>query len=177
MKAMNYLISVCLIVAFSCNQIQDLAVHTEYAKGTDFKQFKSYKFMEELSYSDKSDNYSSENIRSMEIAIHDRMKAKGLEETETPDLLVNIYVVDQHKAKAITNTSYRGQKYGGLTHVDTYIKEYDQGTLVIDLVDADNNKLVWQGVAKGIIDENQANAQATINEAVAAVLANYPPSS
>ena len=54
----------------------------------------------------------------------------------------------------------------------------EEGTLVIDLIDASNNSMVWQGVgsqrlSSGAPDPEQAREkiQMTVNE----ILANYPP--
>lgn len=164
-----------VLLVTGCNSIANLKTTTEFDKNANFKSFDDYKFMAEVSYSDTFDNYSSENKRTFENAIHKALKSKGLEETETPDLFVNFFVVDEHKSESITETSYRPQQYGGMTHLDTYIKEYDQGTLVIDLIDSANKKLVWRGLATGVITGKQKDMEKTINEAVKAVMAKFPP--
>lgn len=164
-----------LMVLVSCNAIGNLKTAAEFDKNANFKSFNDYKFMGELSYSDSYDNYSSENKRTFENAIHKELRAKGLQETETPDLFVNFFVVDEHKSESITQTSYREQQYGGMTHLDTYIKEYEQGTIIVDLVDAQSKKLVWRGIGTGVITGKQQDMEKTIGEAVKAVLAKYPP--
>lgn len=173
-----YLIGVivpAILLAVSCHSIANLKTATEFDKTANFKSYDSYKFQNELSYSDSHDNYSSENQRTFENVIHGQLKKKGLEETETPDLLVNFFVVDTHESKSITHTSYRGQHYGGMTHLDTYIKEYQQGTLVIDMVDSSSKKLVWRGLATGVITGKQKDMHKTINEAVKAIVSKFPP--
>ena len=163
------------LLVTGCNSIANLKTATEYDKSVNFADYGSYKFLNEGSYSDTFDNYSSENKRTIENAIHKRLKRKGLEETEIADLHVNFFVIDTHESKSITNTSYRNQKYGGMTHLDTYIKEYEQGTLIVDFVDVKSKKLVWRGVATGVITGKQKDMEKTINEAVNAVLSQYPP--
>ncbi len=179
MKTRNiYLIGILLptlLILGSCNSIKNLKTAVEYDKQANFSTYESYKFDKELSYSDTHDNYSSQNQRTFENAIHDQLKKKGLEETETPNLHVNFFVVDTQESQSITHTSYRNQRYGGMAHVDTYIKEYELGTLVIDLVDVSANKLVWRGLANGIITGKQDDMEKTINEAVKAILSKYPP--
>ncbi|MGI9550756.1 MAG: DUF4136 domain-containing protein [Aurantibacter sp.] len=163
------------IVMVGCNSIRNLKTTAEFDKDANFKAFDDYKFMAELSYSDNYDNHSTENKRTFENAIHNELRAKGLQETETPDLFVNFFVVDENKSESITETSYRNQQYGGMVHLDTYIKEYEQGTIVVDLVDASSKKLVWRGIGTGIITGKQQDMAKTIGEAVRAVLAHYPP--
>ncbi|WP_343485549.1 DUF4136 domain-containing protein [Allomuricauda sp. d1] len=178
MKRAIYLVSIILpvfLVLASCNSIKNLKTAVEYDKQANFASYNSYKFDKELSYSDTHDNYSSENQRTFENAIHDQLRRKGLEETETPNLYVNFFVVDTQESKSITHTSYRSQRYGGMSHVDTYIKNYELGTLVIDLIDVSSKKLVWRGLANGVITGKQKDMQRTINEAVRAILSKYPP--
>ena len=174
----TYLVRVVLpafLVMASCNSIKNLKTAVEYDQQANFNSYASYKFDKELSYSDTHDNYSSQNQRTFENAIHDQLQKKGLEETETPNLQVNFFVVDTQESKSITHTSYRNQRYGGMAHVDTYIKEYELGTLVIDLVDVSNKKLVWRGLANGVITGKQQDMDKTIKEAVRAILSKYPP--
>jgi hypothetical protein len=54
---------------------------------------------------------------------------------------------------------------------------YDAGTLLIDLVDARTNRLVWRGWAEGSVDgviDNQEWMEARIDEAVTRILERLP---
>ncbi|UJH66591.1 DUF4136 domain-containing protein [Allomuricauda sp. SCSIO 65647] len=164
-----------LLLMVSCNSIKNLQTVVEYDKEANFNSYSSYKFLNEVSVSDTHDNYSTENKRTFENSIHEQLKNKGLEETETPDLYINFFVLDSHESKSITRTTYRDQQYGGMTHLDTYIKEYEQGTLIIDIVDASTKNLVWRGLATGVITGKQEDMQKTIDEAVRAIVSKYPP--
>ena len=164
-----------LSILAGCNSIKNLKTAVEYDREASFDSYSAYKFMNEISVSDTHDNYSTENKRNLENAIHAELKRKGLEETETPDLYINFFVLDSHESKSITRTSYRNQQYGGMTHLDTYIKEYEQGTLIIDIVDASTKNLVWRGLATGVITGEQKDMQKTIKEAVGAIVSEYPP--
>jgi len=55
--------------------------------------------------------------------------------------------------------------------------EYEQGTLVLDVVDTSMNRLVWRGWAQNSIKQplgNEARLERQINEAVARVFAHFP---
>ena len=174
LKHLGGLISICLLL-ISCNTISNLKTATEYDEKAEFGVFEDYKFMTEVSISDTRDNHSTENKRTFENAIHQELSRKGLQETESPDLFVNFFVVDEQKSESITQTSYRDQQYGGMTHLDTYIKNYEQGTLIIDLVSVKTKQLVWRGIGTGVITGKQKDMEKTISEAVKAVLSEYPP--
>lgn len=163
-----------LFLVISCGPIKNLKTEVKSNEQTNFNAYRSYKFADELTYSEVYDNYSTENHRSLENAIHTQLKRKGLKETETPDLLVNFFVIDTKETKAITRATHRSRKYGGLTHLDTYLQNYEQGTLVVDIVDADKNELVWRGAATGVITGRQKDMPATIRKATRAILSKYP---
>jgi hypothetical protein len=63
---------------------------------------------------------------------------------------------------------------GGMS--TTRYQEYDylDGTLVVDVFDAESKKLVWQGVASGTINENTKNREDRINRVAAAIMDQYP---
>ena len=54
---------------------------------------------------------------------------------------------------------------------------YEQGTLVVDIVDAHSNKVVWRGWAQdsveGVID-NQDRMERQLDEAVTRMLEQFP---
>ena len=60
---------------------------------------------------------------------------------------------------------------------DGYVENYDQGTLVLDIVDGRSNELVWRGTAQARIDPSNSpeERQRRINEAVRKILDRFPP--
>ena len=57
----------------------------------------------------------------------------------------------------------------------TWTSEYNRGSLVIDIVDAKTNKLVWQGVGSGINVDSPKSKQNKSPAIVTEMMANYPP--
>jgi hypothetical protein len=57
------------------------------------------------------------------------------------------------------------------------VQEYEEGTLVLDFVDADTKGLVWRGVATDALDAHATpeDRGKQIQEAVTKILAKYPP--
>jgi uncharacterized protein DUF4136 len=52
---------------------------------------------------------------------------------------------------------------------------YKQGTLAIDLIDANRNTLVWQGIAQGRLDaKRMQNATSTIDKVVGEIFTKFP---
>jgi Domain of unknown function (DUF4136) len=58
--------------------------------------------------------------------------------------------------------------------VDVY--QYREGTLIIDLMDAKNNNLIWRGWGTSVLNSNDIDlTEAEISEAVYKILKEFPP--
>lgn len=117
-------------------------------------------------------------------AVEQQLTAKGLTKDSgaKPDLLVAYHVAVRGK-QGVTTVSdaswyqpgwgYRGGGGGG----PTYARDYEEGTLILDLLDASNRQLVWRGSAQAEVKENISpeKRQERINEAVRRILEQFPP--
>ena len=54
------------------------------------------------------------------------------------------------------------------------VRQYDEGTLVIDVVDANTKSLVWRGVASGEVARGGSSGQ-RLEQAVQKMFARFPP--
>ena len=127
------------------------------------------------------------NVDRIINAIKGELTKKGLTETShNPDLMVNAITILKDKQEVTATTNYYGYGgyyrpygyYGGMggsgyTTVSTY--EYKDGSLIIDMVDAKTNKMVWEGIGNKDIDKAPKNPDEAIRNAVASILAGYPP--
>ncbi len=117
--------------------------------------------------------------------------ARGYKKVETganPDFLIGWHGAIHNALKAETVDDYYGYPWGGpftdpfyaggaVTLPETYLREYEQGSLILDVVDPESKQLVWRGTAQAELDEN-ANAekqQKKLDEAVTDLLKHFPP--
>jgi hypothetical protein len=73
----------------------------------------------------------------------------------------------------------RGYYYGGPYYRGgVYSYYYQEGTLVLDFIDAESKKLIWRGTAKAYLEKEQTPEELDkiVNEAVEKILMNFPPS-
>ena len=73
----------------------------------------------------------------------------------------------------------RGYRWGfGLTRAYTNVREYDVGSIVLDVSSAGNQELIWRGAVQARINEAGTPEERTerVNRAVDAILAKFPPS-
>jgi hypothetical protein len=110
------------------------------------------------------------------------MEARGFQRHENPDLLVNFHVQRQEKLQ-VTDTGYTGYYgyrggyygWGAGINTSTYVDSYTEGTLNIDVVEAAEHKLLWEGIAVGRISERtQNNLQPTVDAVVKQVFERFP---
>ena len=79
---------------------------------------------------------------------------------------------------------YRGWHRGGYTTVmyDPYgpyprLTYYEEGTLIIDVIDTKSDDLAWRGIARGILKDydSTADLHKELDEIVAKILVQFPP--
>ena len=154
----------------SCSPFQ---VKSDYAETANFGNYHTYKLrIDDLTLNDiDKDRVLNE--------VSKQLQMKGLTVSDSPDLIVNLKA-NHKKIQDIQGSPYGmygGFGYGGFGFgmSRTFSSNYNEGSLVIDLVDAQTQKLIWQGVGSGISVDSPKTKQKQIPEIVAAIMANYPP--
>ena len=150
----------------------------------DFNSYRSFGFYSPLAAEDKG--YSTPASQAMRAAARREMEARGYVYDESaPDLLVNINAFITERTDVIDYPymgygyyGYRGGYYGypgPFWGGDTYVRNYKEGTLNIDLVDARGKNLVWEGIAVGRLSNMKSvDRTARINTTIAEIFAYYP---
>ncbi len=166
------LLSTTILTIFILSSCVSVNVKTDYDSHTDFSKYKTFAFYKKGI--DKS-KVSDIDKRRILRAIESELKAKGMTLSDKPDLLVSIFAKSE-KHININNNNYWYPSYYGPYWVNNYTN-YTQGTLFIDLIDAKNKTLLWQGVGKGALNTSGKveKKEARINEFVAEILAKFPP--
>jgi len=186
MKNLYYLGSLVLfLIIGSCSSVN---VYSDYDKGTDFSNFKTYAF-----YKKGIDKVEISDLDKKRIlrAIEKELKGKGMVPSNNPDLLVNIFTKTREKIDVYNNNYYGwypwyygygyGYGYGpygpGYGFGYTNVSSSTEGTLFIDLIDARKKELTWQGIGVGILSyyKNIDKKEARINEFVTNIMMQYPP--
>jgi hypothetical protein len=111
-------------------------------------------------------------------AIDEQLRARGLEPTATgmADLRVRWSASTAQRAYAGDRGTAAGRPRGAGCG-DCGIDVFDEGTLVIDLVDAQTDRLLWRGWATAAIDgivADQPRMERRLHEAVVRLLQRLP---
>jgi hypothetical protein len=113
-------------------------------------------------------------------AVERELAARGFRQVEdvTPDFFVAYHLSIEQKLDVYTvNRGYYGAYGYYMGWPETEVRQYDEGTLVIDVADARDKEVVWRGLAVGRVRQQATPEQRTqaVNDAVAAILAKFPP--
>lgn len=159
-------------------------VRTDYDPSADFSRYRTWGFykpiaMEESGYSSWISDRIKDDVRR-------EMEARGYRYVESdPDLQVNFQGIVREKTDvwSVPRTdyqyfySYRRRAYFAMPfwYDDTQVHQYTEGTLTVDLVDAERNRMVWTGAAIGRVTKRTPQERlAEVDTAIASIFAQYP---
>jgi hypothetical protein len=116
-------------------------------------------------------------------SVETELQAKGfaMETKADPDFLVTYYPIVKNRKVRTTVRSGWGWGYrpfyGGGGVATSSVRNYKEGTIVIEIVDFKTNQLIWQGAAAGALTDlkNPEDANDVVPKAVRDILAKFPP--
>lgn len=116
--------------------------------------------------------------RRIRRAVEEELIAKGFTKAEgTGDFMVAYHVGSADKI-SITDWGYGyGGPYWGGYGRDIDVYQYQQGTLILDLIDTNAKELVWRGTATKPLDDRPTpeSIDRTVNTVVGTLLKRFPP--
>lgn len=141
----------------------------------DFSKYNTYSFSEQsLDYKRLIDG------ERLLMAIEKEMSKHGFTKSDDPDILIDLYVKLEQKSATVVppdTPSPWARGYGvGFKVTEVTTENYDEGTLVISVLDIRQQKIVWQGRAKKTIKEKALPKakKKRIDKAVALIFESYP---
>ncbi|WP_339715896.1 DUF4136 domain-containing protein [uncultured Kriegella sp.] len=178
MRRIKILVLPVLAMVFmaSCTSVRVLS---DYDREANFTTYKSYAF-----YKTGIDKAQISDLDKKRIlkAIDAELSSRGFVKSENPDILISIFTKEKEQVDIYNNywggfgwgwnPYYWGPGWGG-----NNVSTRTEGSLYIDLIDAKNKELVWQGKGVGNLGniENIAKKEERIREFVSQILQEYPP--
>ena len=160
-------------------------VKADYDPSVNFAQYRTFNFYDPLGI--ENPEYSTILGQMFRDALRREMASRGYLLSADPDLLLNVSARLEDKTEVTTFTDpgygYYGYRsgfydpwYGYGYGTTTQVSQYTEGTVNVDMVDAAERRMVWEGVAVGRVDEERTNAEvrAVIDSVVAEMFASYP---
>ncbi|HEY9183905.1 MAG TPA: DUF4136 domain-containing protein [Salegentibacter sp.] len=170
---------VLLLLAVFLTSCSSVRVASDYDREADFNSYQTYAFFKPgIDKAEISDLDKKRILR----AIESEMQAKGFTKSNNPDMLVSIFTKTNENINIYQN-NMMGWGYGWGWHPWYWGSGYNtvnrtsEGTLYIDLIDAEEKELVWQGMGTAALAREVNKKQERINEIVQKILEKYPPGS
>lgn len=178
------LLLACSIVALGA--CSTMTIESDHDASANFSDLKTYAWIPRERRDPILTRINDEFVESrVQQAVNSQLTTKGyqMQTSGTPDFLVSYYASVSTELRVTTDyEGYRppsGSLSGSASYGRTRTRAYDfdQGLLVLDIVDADTNKLMWRGRAKDAVDLSWSEQKKTakISEAVQKMLSQFPP--
>lgn len=165
------------VVAVGCATTMTISSHVE--RGLDMSRYRTYDWgpADALPTGDPRLDKSPFFQDHMQGAVEKAFARKGVERVVSadPDLLVHYHANIARRFDV--NTVDRRFGYCSGSGCGTGVSEYEAGTLVLDIVDARTNRVIWRGWAQDSIERalNDPDRMAEqIDEAVTRMMAMFP---
>lgn len=172
---------VCIMtLLMSCSSI---TVKTDFDPEYDFATFKTYRWANAQEINPNDELAKDQLIyRRVQEAVDKELAAKGMKLVESGDF--DIVVVAHAGIKERMQVHQTGGYYGGWYDPywgpyggSTHVSHYEEGTLVIDIVQWEKKELAWRGMGTSILKDIDDPEKVTeyVNIWVAKILAEFPP--
>ncbi len=182
---MKNLIKSSVLGLFLLTACTSLMVQTDFDTSYNFSKLKTYAWLEDKAPSDDIRINNSLIIKRVVNAVNHNLQSRGytLVSKDKADFFVNWFGYIRNRIQQETIDSYYTHPGYTVTTWEhsafsrTYTFEYQEGTLIIDILDSNSGQLIWRGTGRDYLEENETPEKITerINRTVAGILKNFPP--
>lgn len=161
-----------------------MTIETEHEPGTDFSALKTYAWMPRPPRDTIASRFDEASVeKRVREAVDAGLAAKGYRKTGADaDFLLAYHAALATKMSSRTIRERYGYTGGfgasaGRTQAQAHLYEYDEGSLLLDVVEAQTRRLLWRGSVRTKIDSQASRERnaAKVDEAVRLLLARFPP--
>ena len=177
MKKIFLLLVIPAILLSACASGPTIVANTN--PGTDFSAFKTYNFFQPLG-TDRSGGVRTPLSSRLISSVNRELISRGMSLSDSPDLLVDFVVSAEDRIdvrSTPSHTVHRSHWNRGFSTWPTYnttVRQYTEGSLIIDLIDPATNTLVGEGGAQNRISSTEFTQQ-QIDEIVSKVMTELMP--
>ena len=180
MRKLLFIAGALFLVLTSCASGPTITVNS--APGTDLSNFQTFNFMQPLG-TDRGNGARTTMSTMLMTSVNREMASRGLTQSDSPDLLVDFFVTTQDRVDVRTTST--GMHSVHRSHwnrrccstwptYQTTVRQYTEGTLLIDLIDPAANAMVAEGAAQSRIRSNEVTQQ-RMDDVVGQIMADMMP--
>ncbi|PCJ86485.1 MAG: hypothetical protein COA54_08635 [Thiotrichaceae bacterium] len=180
----NLLILFIVLIVTACSSIR---VSQDYAVDADFSTLKVYRWHPVLLRNEQQveNNNPLLNTR-IHRAVDNKLASLGYRQSEDDqsDFIVNYQMAVRSRIKSDVAAGAFSVGFGGRGHygsvglnTGTYIRQKDEATLIVDIIDSQSEKLIWRGNSTRYVyaHTDAEKLTETINAHINAILSQFPP--
>ena len=179
---MSKLYLIIFVVLFACSP--KFTIQTDTPFPGDFKSYHSFKFFNPKNLPASNFSFEESDRTVLFDAVAQELKSRGYKSIQNADLMVKIQggtkstieIQNDDSYNPYGYNSYNYNRYGGYN--DHYNRPRDESkkesSIIIDIIDIKNDKIVWQGVGIGSHGKKETLTEIKIREAIAHIFLEYP---
>ena len=171
MKLVGLIISIAFMIVLALPPGEQ-KVEVGFDPSVDFSRFRNYALLES-----KNPSKLKGCHQTILDTIQVHLAMRGLlpvDDGETPDLLI-VYNAGIKEEVYTYGTAWQGNISTNSSALPPVIGQPE--TLIVDLVDAKHNRLVWRGIATNTLVHDYSKAEKKAQVATRKMFARYPPKS
>lgn len=161
-----------LMIAMAGSCSDQITVRTDYDRSVNIATFNTFAWLDKQGIEERNNPlyYNELNDKRIRESVFLQLTSKGyVESSESPKLKVHYHIVIEDKTQ-VRSDSY--SPYWIKSERDVFT--YREGTLIIDLMDGQNEMLLWRGWAVSALSETDQMSEEIIRSAVAKIFLKLP---
>ena len=173
---------------FVCAACSTLSVNTDYNPAYDLTKLRTYAWLDNGQVPSNDARINNDLIIDrVRTAVENTLAAKGYVKTEaaSADFMVSwLGAIDKTLQVETIDHFYSPYGYGALSRDPFWngamqtptAREYETGTLVVDILDPKQHKLIWRSTGKDQLSSKKDPEAVTegINKAITAIMKDFP---
>lgn len=178
-------VAILLVVCAACST---LSVNTDYNPAYDLTRLRTYAWLDNGQVPSNDARINNDLIIDrVRTAVENTLVAKGYVKTEaaSADFMVSwLGAIDKTLQVETIDHFYSPYGYGALARDPFWngamqtptAREYEMGTLVVDILDPKQHKLIWRSTGKDYLKSKKDPEAVTegINKAITAIMKDFP---
>jgi hypothetical protein len=179
-------LALSFVAAVSVVACSGVKYRSDFDPQASFSGFNTYSWADRTPTGDDDPRVYNDIVDGrIKLAADRALEAKGYRKvTDNPDFYVAWHGAIDGKMNVTTINSHYGYGWGwygygrmGMGASQTYVNEWDEGTLLIDVIDGGTNNLVWRGTATAELRESRSadEAQRRLDDILANLFDRFPP--
>ena len=156
------------------------------APDTDLSGFETFNFLQPLG-TDRDNGARTPMSSMLADAMTRELTTRGLTQSDSPDLMVDFFVTTEdrmdvrttrsssmHSMHSVHRSHWGRSSFSTWPTYQTTVRQYTQGTLLVDLIDPAANALVAEGAAQNRIRSNELSRQ-QVDDIVGQIMTEIMP--